>query len=273
MSSKRVPDGLRRSTGTALLSATGSALGSVFGAVAALRRARALHPRGTVLAATMHRLPHPPTGIAWLDGTDDEPDGQRVTVRLSRSAGLPAPLPDVLGLAVIVPLPAGRRGDLLLSTAGRAPLLRHFLLPRRDPLGSAYTCLVPYASDRGLVMVAALPDGGKQLRLAYARPRGAWQRFARLVLEVPAGGDTSTSTDGAGAADRDDPALELDPVLHPLPGLRVPRALARLREPAYARSRRARHGVGDLRDARSGTAPAPSLHPDATVGPHDPSNA
>jgi hypothetical protein len=168
-----------------------------------------------------------------------------------------------------VPLHGGRRGDLLLSTAGRAPLLRHLLLPRRHPLGSAYTCLVPYGSDRGPVMLAALPDGGKQLCLAYARPRGPWQPFARLVLDVPGGGDPSTSL----AEALDDPALDFDPVLHPLPGLRVPRALARLREPAYARSRRARHEAGDLSDPRSGSAPTPSLHPDATAGPHDPTDA
>ena len=212
----------------------GSALGAVFGTVAAVRRARALHPRGDVVQATLRRLPHPPTGVAWLDETADA----RVSVRFSRSAGLPAPLPDVLGLAVAVPLPDGGRGDLLLSTAGSRPVLRHLLLPRRDPLGSAYTCLVPYTSDRGPVMLAALPatatsdrpSEGGVLRLAWANPRGPWQPFAELVL---------------GGATGDDPALDLDPVLHPLPGLRVPAALARLREPAYARSRQQRHAAGD----------------------------
>jgi hypothetical protein len=229
----------------------GSLLGSAFGAVAAVRRARALHPRGAVVSATLHRLPHPPTGVAWLDGTDDV----RVTIRFSRSAGLPAPLPDVLGLALAVPLPGGRRGDLLLSTAGRAPVLRHLLLPRRDPLGSAYTCLVPYASERGRVMLAALPDDGG-LRLAYAGPRGPWQPFARLVLDEPPVTEAPQRADGAPVDDApvddapaDDAALELDPVLHPLPGLRVPDALARLREPAYARSRRERHAAGDLERA------------------------
>ena len=211
----------------------GSALGNVFGTVAAVRRARALHPRGAVVPATLRRLPHPPTGIAWLDETEDA----RVSVRLSRAAGLPAPLPDVLGLAIAVPLHGGRRGDLLLSTAGSRPLARHLLLPRRDPLRSAYTCLVPYSSAVGPLMLAALPpdsrDGGEALRLAWAAPRAPWQPFAELVL------------DGAVGAAADDPALDLDPVLNPLPGLRVPAALARLREPAYARSRRQRHAAGD----------------------------
>jgi hypothetical protein len=224
----------------------GSALGAVFGTVAALRRARALHPRGTVTGATLRRVPHPPTGVDWLD----QPDDERVTVRLSRSAGLPAPLPDVLGLAIAVPLGSDRRGDLLLSTAGRAPLLRHLLLPRRGALGSAYTCLVPYESSRGAVMLAALPDGETGLRLAYARPRGPWQAFAELVLDLPATGP-------------DDPALDLDPVLNPLPGLRLPSALARLREPAYARSRRQRHAAGDLQ------AGARSLHANAAIGPDE----
>jgi hypothetical protein len=220
----------------------GSLLGDVFGAVAAVRRARALHPRGAVVTAGLHRLPHPPTGVAWLDEADDA----RVTVRFSRSAGLPAPLPDVLGLALAVPLPGGRRGDLLLSTAGRAPVLRHLLLPRRDPLGSAYTCLVPYASDRGPVMLAALPDHDGGLRLAYADARGPWRPFARLVLDAPPATEAAPGADGRPGRPVDDAALELDPVLHPLPGLSMPPVLARLREPAYARSRRERHAAGDL---------------------------
>jgi hypothetical protein len=210
----------------------GRALGAVFGTVAAVRRARALHPRGGVVPATLRRVPHPPTGVAWLDETQDS----RVSVRLSRSAGLPAPLPDVLGLALAVPLPGGGRGDLLLSTAGSRPIARHLLLPARDPLRSAYTCLVPYASDRGPVMLAALPLDATVLGLAWATPRGPWQPFAELVL------------DGARGPSDDDPALDLDPVLHPLPGLRVPAPLARLREPAYAASRRRRHAAGDAPD-------------------------
>jgi hypothetical protein len=233
---------LRQSLGPGLGSVLGSlfgaALGPVFGTVAAVRRARALHPRGVVVDATLHRLPHPPTGVEWLDGPDDE----RVTVRFSRSAGLPAPVPDVLGLALAVPLPDGSRGDLLLSTSGRAPVLRHLLLPRRDPLGSAYTCLVPYVSDRGPVMLAALPQDG-ELRLAYAGPRGPWQAFARLVLDQPPTTDAPAGVDGRPA---DDAGLALDPVLHPLPGLRVPDVLARLREPAYARSRQERQAAADL---------------------------
>ena len=236
-------DRASRSLGAALGGAFVADLGAVFGAVARVRRARALHPRGTVLTATLRRLPHPRTRIAWLDATDD----QAVTVRLSRSAGLPAPIPDVLGLAIAVPLADGQRGDLLLSSAGRAPLVRHLLLPRLDALGSTYTCLVPYTSDNGRVMLAALPDDGSGLRLAYASPMGPWQPFARLMLEEPAGGvDTPPGAVSRASGGRDDPALELDPVLHPLPGLRLPDALARLREPAYARSRRRRHEAGDL---------------------------
>src|SRR4051794_9234328 len=223
---------------------TGRALGAVFGTVAMIRRARALHPRGAVTAATLRRLPHPPSDVAWLDVTQDV----RVGVRLSRSAGLPAPLPDVLGLALAVPIGDGRRGDLLLSTAGSRPVARHLLLPARDPLRSTYTCLVPYQSDRGPVMLAALPADGDVLRLAWAEPRGPWQPFAELVLDDVPG------------AFGDDPSLDLDPVLHPLPGLRVPAPLARLREPAYARSRRQRHAAGDASGSTTGTVP--STQPD-----------
>jgi hypothetical protein len=247
----------------------GSALGPVFGTVAAVRKARALHPRGTVTAATLRRISHPVTGVEWLDRSDDE----RVTVRFSRSAGLPAPLPDVLGLAIAVPLGSGRRGDLLLSTAGRAPVLRHLLVPRLDPLGSAYTCLIPYQSRRGAVMLGALPDGAGGLRLAYARPVGAWHPFADLVLDAAATGSGTSAAEPAAdpaadaAAGPDDPALDLDPVLNPLPGLRLPTALARLREPAYAWSRRQRHAAGDLDDAAGSLDADPASGADQATQP------
>ena len=58
----------------------------------------------------------PEIGIPWLDAAATDP----AVVRMSRGAGLPAPLPDLLGLAIR--LPGGAEPvDLLLSTTGRRP--------------------------------------------------------------------------------------------------------------------------------------------------------
>ena len=198
-----------------------------FGSLARLRGARALHPRGVVVDALLHREGlDPPAGAAFVDAVPaDGLAEETVRVRLSRASGLPPPLPDVLGLAMRVST-GGSPGDLLLSTAGRAPGMRHLLVPRRNPWTATYTSLTPFATAKGALMVAALPIGDQAFALAVATVRGPWRRFA--VLSLP-------SLDGA-----EDDRVGFDPVLHPLPGLRVPPGLDRLRRDAYAASRAGR---------------------------------
>jgi hypothetical protein len=164
-------------------------------------------------------------GSAWLD----EPGEDRGLARLSRSVGLPAALPDILGLAFTFDDPDGTRHDLLLSTAGLGRVTRFVLVPRHDPARVGYTCLFPYAAPKGPVVLAATPvtPSARQLvfQLLAASPGGRWQPFGRLELVA-----------------RTDPEPDLpvrfDPVLHPLPGLDYYPALRRLREPAYAAARR-----------------------------------
>jgi hypothetical protein len=55
-------------------------------------------------------------GVPWLD----DPGTDVGIVRFSRAAGLPAPVPDVLGLALRLGA-AGRQHDLLLATTGMRP--------------------------------------------------------------------------------------------------------------------------------------------------------
>ena len=209
----------------------GSVSGAVFGAVARARGRRGLHPRGGVLTATLHRegLARK-TGVPWLDDPGEEP----ARVRLSRAVGLPPPLPDVLGLGVRV-APDGVPGDLLLSTAGRGRLARHVLRPARSPWRSHYTSIVPFGTPTARLMVGARPEPGG-FALEVAGPGEPWRRFARLAVapHMPAAEEVD---DG----ERDDQRLALDPVLHPVPGLEMPAWLARVREPAYAASRRARY--------------------------------
>ena len=61
--------------------------------------------------------------------------------------------------------------------------------------------------------------------LLWARLRGRWHRWGRLVL---------------GERQDGDPLVSLDPVANPFPALEHPAWVRRLREPAYARARRSR---------------------------------
>ena len=204
----------------------GAVLGGVFGAVARVRpgSTKALHPRGHVTTGTLVRHGAvPTTGVAWLD----EPGTEDGLVRRSRSLGLPGPLPDVHGLAVRVPIGRTRGGDLLLATTGTRPGTRHLLAPTRSerhPL----TSLLPYRTPTGPVLLGAFPEPGASLyELRVATLAGSWRPFGALCVDEPAG-------------DADVPDLEVhfDPVLTPLPGLPSYGWVTRLREPAYAASRR-----------------------------------
>lgn len=205
--------------------AVGTALSSVFGALARLRRDKPVHPHGMVYDAVLRRTGSPePWGTHWLD----EPGEDAGLVRLSRSIGLPRPLPDVLGLALTFTGPTGERHDLLLATTGLRAGARFALLPRRDPFTVAYGSLLPYQAPRGLVLLAAVPMRGTaaevRYRLAAAAPAGRWRAFATLELTGRAGRPP-------------DEPIRFDPVRYVLPGLAWPPSLARLRAPAYAAAR------------------------------------
>lgn len=196
--------------------------------VAALRRSpRPLHPRGVVRHGTLLLDDAGAPGARELGAPLVVP----VVARVSRAAGLPAPLPDVFGVAVRWQRD-DRTQDLLLSGTGLGRVGRFLLVPRLRPLDGPHGTLMPFldADGRPLV-VAAVPapgaprDGGVDLILLSARPGGSWQRLGRLVCP-------------ARAEDRDDPGLRFDPVLH-VPGeLRVPGWAARLRRPSYRTARR-----------------------------------
>jgi hypothetical protein len=211
-----------------------SLIAAVFSGLARIRGARALHPRGAVHAGVVHRYGlAPATGVAWLDqpGTDD------VLVRFSRGAGLRPGLPDLLGLAIRLVPPEGAVSDLLLTSAGRAPGTRHLLRPMIDARSASYTSLVPFHTPSGRLMVGAFA-GASGFSLEVATGRGPWRRFGELTLPEPA------------AASSRQPDVDFDPVLNPVPGLAQPGWLIRLRAPAYAASRRARHQSARHQSAR-----------------------
>ncbi|HEX6757218.1 MAG TPA: hypothetical protein VF086_02225 [Propionibacteriaceae bacterium] len=194
-----------RRLGEMLATFVGRALGGGFFLLGRARGRKALHPRGEVLQGVIGR--HGAvgrTGVAWLDeaGTD------HVAVRLSRSLGLPAPRPDILGLAVRIPTELGQFGDVLLATTGTGLLGRYVLLPARRHGLRANTSLFPYQTLAGPLLLAAIPTAGspRLYELAYARPTGPWLPFGTLeVMQTTFRGH--------------DLDLSFDPVLNVVPGL------------------------------------------------------
>jgi hypothetical protein len=205
----------------------GRALGGVFFLIGKCRASssKALHPRGEIRRAVLRRHGCSwATGVSWLDDAGSE----EVLLRFSRSVGLPKPFPDVLGLAMRIPLDTGAHGDLLLATTGSGRFGRFVLRPARHR-AAVYSCLIPYQAARGPVLLAALPtdDDGSQFDLVCASLTGPWSPFGRL--EVLPESDH-----------RRDAPVSFDPVLNIVPGLESYTWAAQLRRFAYAGSRRAR---------------------------------
>ncbi len=221
-----------------LVRGAGRVVAAPLAALARWRNGKPMHPRGVVCDAVLERHGGDrPWGVPFLDATGRED----VVVRLSRSLGLPAPLPDVLGLAVrldVAPAPV----DLLLSSTGRGRLTRVVPALRRDA-ACTYGSIMAYGSAAGPIRIAALPAGdgvpsdpdplAAAVRrrpvvfvLAAARGFGAWQPFARLTV-----GDPVPALD---------PDLRFDAVRHPPPGLTTDGPMARFRAPAYAAAQAAR---------------------------------
>jgi hypothetical protein len=212
----------------------GRLLGKPIAAVARWRGGKPMHPRGIVREAVLERTGSSPSwGVPWLD----EPGRHPAVVRLSRGAGLPPPLPDLLGLAVRLPGHDGERVELLFSTTGRGRLSRLVPVLRRHP-ATAYCSIMGYRTDAGTLRLAAVgertADGngdGLVFVLAAARGTGPWRPFARLTL-------------GA-SQEPSDPDVRFDAVLHPPPGMVPDGPMARLRAPAYAMARTGRDSGRD----------------------------
>lgn len=219
----------RHMIGPTLAAVAGRGLAVLFFVLGKVRRGRgkALHTRGELVRAQLRRrgARHIRTRVDWLDapGVDD------VLVRLSRSIGLPSPLPDVLGLAMRIAVGPDRHGDVLLATTGTGVAGRFLLRPARDMRKTAYSSLFPYRTVTGPLLLAAFPSSARfgQFDLAWARPTGSWVVFGTLeLLDAPGGAS--------------DAAVSFDPVLNVIPGLEPYDWSLQLREFSYAAARRSR---------------------------------
>jgi hypothetical protein len=218
----------------------GRLVGALLGALARWRGGKPMHPRGAVFDAVLDRQGGPDWGVPWLSATARD----TAVVRLSRGTGLPAPLPDLLGLAIR--LPSGNEPvDLLLTTTGRGALTRLVPAFRRDA-AAFYSSIMGYRSDAGTVRVAAVaqahdvPSDPQPLArdvdradlrftVLAARGLGRWQPFGCLTLTRP--------------VPALDPDVRFDAVQHPPPGLVPDGPMARFRAPAYARARAGRRAT------------------------------
>ena len=205
----------------------GKLLGSLFGAVARLRRSKPLHPLGVVRVGTLvvEGGSGRPTGVGLLD----QPGSHRCVVRVSRATGVPSPLPDILGVAVRL-RDGSAPADILFASTGDGPVSRHVLMPRRTSVAGPLTTLIPLRSPTGPVLLGLFPAGPPglaepiQFELRWSRPGRVWRRVGSLQL-------------GDRVAAVEDPPIRFDPVLFPVPGLEHYPAVARLREPAYSGAR------------------------------------
>jgi hypothetical protein len=213
--------------------AAGLGLGALFGAVAALRRGRPLHPQGVTLRASLRCDGSGSSGVPLLD----DAGACEVTVRVSRAAGLPAWLPDVYGLALRLPGPSGGEvADLLFASTGDSRLGRFALLVHSQLTDGPLTTLLPVRSPAGplVLRLAAVPGAAERevgpslrvperLSLSYAVGTGPWVTVGEVSL--------AEAVEGEG-----DPRRH-DPVVHGLPGTSQYPVVRALREPAYAAAR------------------------------------
>src|SRR3954447_10443893 len=122
-----LPDEAEEASVRGPVAALGRVVAVPLAALSRLRHDRPMHPRGVVVSAVLTRHGSAaPWGVPWLD----QPERDEVVVRLSRGFGVPAPLPDLIGLAVRIPGDDGPV-DLLLSSSGAGPLGRRVVVPRR----------------------------------------------------------------------------------------------------------------------------------------------
>ncbi len=135
-------------------------MGGAFGALSRLRGARIFHPDGVGYRGAL-RIARPQAGYPGVPLLQ-RPREYPVLFRFSRGAGLPEPLPDILGLAlrILDVHGRGRHQDFLLVTSADAPVLHHLLLPAvRGFFGQSFSSILLYRIGGKLRLVGAAPVG------------------------------------------------------------------------------------------------------------------
>jgi hypothetical protein len=175
-----------------------------FGALSRLRGARIFHPDGVGYAGRLRvtARQHSYAGVPLLESPGVHP----ALFRFSRGAGLPEPLPDVLGLAVRLPDAhgRGRHQDFLLVSSVDLPVLHHLLLPGLGGFfGQSFSSVLLYRIANKVRLVGAEPVApsrrdaigamprltstaehqGLRFRLAMAPLTGRWKAVGDLEVD------------------------------------------------------------------------------------------
>lgn len=216
-------------------------LTTVFRVAARRRRARAFHPRGVVLQAVWR----PATDDDVLPGSPLLAGEREARVRFSHGLGLPAKVPDLLGIAVKLPdvHGPGLDQDLLFASSGRGFVGRHLLKPARGLTDVLFSTLLPYevaGRGRHALITAAQPDARPVSYLEVTE--GASPPPFEVRVGGTAGPLLGTVHAFGQARPHDDPRPAFDP-FHTGPELRPVGWLNRLRQPTYGASRAGRAPV------------------------------
>jgi hypothetical protein len=205
------------------------------------RDRRFLHPDGRSFTGDLEIWGAlEPTGAGLLD----RPGRHPVTLRISKGLGTRPGRADILGVALRVHGPvAGRRHDLLFSTAGRGRVLRHVPVPRRS-FDTAYGSILPYRSGSGRTFhlgVQADPDGKALGRTLESVVAAAGHDGAGLLLALADGTAVEVVGRvrfGAVLPATQDAALAFDPVRNVAPDLHPTGTVHGTRAFAYPLSQR-----------------------------------
>lgn len=169
-----------------------AAAGTLFGTAARALGTRPLHPRGWAYEAELV-VDEPRIRGARLLSTRRR---RRALVRFSKGFGLPAPAPDLMSMAIKVPdaYGPGRDQDILLTAAGRRPVLRHLFAFGGDHLRRAYSSILPFRVGERSMLLGAVPcacagglreaaaAGELRFDVRVATPTGPWRTVARLDI-------------------------------------------------------------------------------------------
>ncbi|MET7768385.1 phosphodiesterase [Nocardia sp. NPDC005366] len=211
---------------------------SVFDVGARVRHARVFHPDGIQLSGRFHA------------DAEFEPwfgSGERAVIaRISKGAGTPKNLPDVMGLAFRVLDRDEHPWDFALATTGRGLVGRFVITVARGWASAEYGALLPYRfGDADLVWLFAEPDPDQPSSASLAAMT-EHLRDHHLRFEITASG-VNTPPRRVGElvlhhADSHEHRTDFfDPILnHPADVALEPEMISRIREFAYQGSRAGR---------------------------------
>ena len=220
-----------------------------FQSLAAARRARSLHPHGVAYKAGLAIDGSPGGAADWLPGARLFAAGAShpALVRFSRGAGLPQPVPDVLGIAIKLPAAygPGRDQDFLLATSGRGRLSRHLLLPARSFWARQFSSVLLYSVGGAPAVVGAVPaaapvrsaDGTDLADLCATADAGELRYRLTIAPALGRSRPVAELRIGARLGDEEAAALRFDPG-NTGEGLELTGPFNGLRVPSYAASRR-----------------------------------